>query len=741
MPTPDAAPAREDPVQPALGRAWLAGWLLVVLVLATAAASIGAEHAPWIAFGVLLETLLTAGLLAGAYLASAWGLGSLGAPLWRGSGEPGPLRMGTGLLMLLTLSHALGVLGLLHAWVACASLLPGLALAMVRRRPRPRPSTPTSPAWTPWLWAPGVALLIAAAASPPGWLWSSEARGFDALSYHLELPQEWLRAGRITPVEHNVYSYLPGYMESAFTHLGAASFPPAPDPQRPLLAGLLAGTGWRAVSCQYLHAWVALLACWSVSRCVRVACRTAGLGGGAPVVLASSLAGAIVLLTPWTLVTGSLAYNEMGVVLLGAGALIAVMEHDLAPRRRAALVGLLVGGACCIKPTAILLLAPGIGIVWLSLSPKRFWISGTLIIAGAGLLSLLPWLARNAISSGNPVFPHLSGLFGRGHWSTEQHVRYHHGHFAPEGWLERLTLAAWPWGDAARGLSHTQWGGFWLGAFVFGGAALCRCLVRPSGLTPALTSDASSQTKAGAPASQAGPRRVIVALGLALGLGLVAWLAGTHVQSRFLVPLVVFAAPLIGLGIAQGPGARLGGFAGLALTGVQLALATWTFARQSDGDPNGALLDGPHGLSGEAYRSTIQAMPRPEREERLGSLSDLRTINLTLPQNEPIYLLGDSAPFFIRPPRTYTTTWDRSLMAGICASNPGDPDAWTRALRDAGYSYVLVNFAELARLRRAGWLDPDLNPEAISAWARTAAAGRTWPDSGRVLIRLGGVSP
>lgn len=80
-------------------------------------------------------------------------------------------------------------------------------------------------------------------------------------------------------------------------------------------------------------------------------------------------------------------------------------------------------------------------------------------------------------------------------------------------------------------------------------------------------------------------------------------------------------------------------------------------------------------------------------------------------------------------------------MASICASNPGDPDAWTRALRDAGYSYVLVNFAELARLRRAGWLDPDLNPEAISAWARTAAAGRTWPDSGRVLIRLGGVSP
>lgn len=717
----DVAPA--DGVRSAACLRRAAGWIVAVIVLAAGAATLGGDHAPWVSFGVVLEAVLTSGLLAGAYLASAFGLGALGAPLWRGAHEVALLRLTFGLVVMLSLSHALGAFGLLGPWVAPAALVPGVALAAkgaMQGRAGPGRGVPR---WTTWLWAPGVALLIAAASNPPGWLWSSEARGFDALSYHLELPQEWLAAGRISPLAHNVYSYLPGYIEAAFTHLGAASFPGPGDPDRPLLAGLLAGSGWRATSCQFLHAWIAVLACWGISRSVQACWRASGRNSNQAVSRASSLAGAAVLLTPWTLVTGSLAYNEMGVVLLGAGALVAACEASVAAARRAVLVGVLAGGACCLKPTAILLLAPGAGLVWLMVSPRKEWLRGVPFMAGAGLLVLSPWLIRNAEAGGNPVFPHLSGRFGPGHWSAEQHERYHRGHFAAEGALERLQLSVWPAGDGARGLTHTQWGGFFAGVLVLGAMATA-CAAR------------------GRDAAGGAPVRVLTALWLALFAGLGAWLWGTHVQSRFLVPLVVFAGPLIGLGLA-GAGDRTGAarLVGCVLLGVQLACSAWTFARQGEGDPNGALLDGPHGLSGEAYRATIMAMPRAEREQRLGMLSDIRTINLTLPPNEPIYLLGDSAPFYIRPPRTYATTWDRSLMARICADHPADFNAWTRALRDSGYTYVLINFGELARLRRAGWLDPDLDPDAISAWARTASAGRTWPDSGRVLIRLDEVKP
>lgn len=66
---------------------------------------------------------------------------------------------------------------------------------------------------------PGAAMLVVAAACPPGTLWRVEALGYDTLSYHLQIPREWVTAGGMVELEHNVYSYLPGLMESAFAGL------------------------------------------------------------------------------------------------------------------------------------------------------------------------------------------------------------------------------------------------------------------------------------------------------------------------------------------------------------------------------------------------------------------------------------------------------------------------------------------------------------------------------------------
>ncbi|MCP4591530.1 MAG: hypothetical protein GY842_12365, partial [bacterium] len=58
-----------------------------------------------------------------------------------------------------------------------------------------------------WLWlavCPFAALAILAAVTPPGVLWAEEGNGYDVLEYHLQLPKEYLEAGRIDYVPHNV---------------------------------------------------------------------------------------------------------------------------------------------------------------------------------------------------------------------------------------------------------------------------------------------------------------------------------------------------------------------------------------------------------------------------------------------------------------------------------------------------------------------------------------------------------
>ncbi|MCP4590711.1 MAG: hypothetical protein GY842_08200, partial [bacterium] len=70
-----------------------------------------------------------------------------------------------------------------------------------------------------WLWlavCPFAALAILAAVTPPGVLWAEEGNGYDVLEYHLQLPKEYLEAGRIDYVPHNVYANFPANVEMLY---------------------------------------------------------------------------------------------------------------------------------------------------------------------------------------------------------------------------------------------------------------------------------------------------------------------------------------------------------------------------------------------------------------------------------------------------------------------------------------------------------------------------------------------
>lgn len=665
----------------------------------------------------VVTSAVFAGGPAAVYLLAAVGYGGLLGRVVLCDIEPGPGRSaiegGVGLGLMLTGSHLLGVLGVLSPVVAIGVCAIGVA-ALVRR-------VLTSPVpWllpsVSWIAIPSVAVLIVAASCAPGRLWDSEFGGYDAMSYHLPIVQEWIAAGRIVPLEHNVYSYLPSSVESAFFHLAVMTSAPGPKMAGESW-GLIAGDGWRVLSAQWLHAGLVIYAAWMVACATRVFCKRAGLDVGRQH-LASGIAGGLTLATPWVVVVGSLAYNEMAVVALGASALAGAMVADLGSWKRGAIVGGLIGVACGAKPTAMFMLGPAVGAVMLACAPRRAWIG--IVVAGvvAGGLMLSPWMVRNFLHGGNPVFPYASGVFGTAHWTVEQVERFAGAHHFDGSVLDRLRIGFWvnPASDAGarsvirwRGVTNPQWGVLFYAALLATGLGLfMRCKDRTD---------------------QSCPRFVVGILAIGLGLQLMAWLGLTHIQSRFLLPCVVFAAPLVGV-VCSGLGrVRIASVIGSVLVVFQMVLTVWIWGGQAGGYPTAGMIGGVRFWKGEPY------MAEQQQEFPIASTNMIADGKL-------VYLLGGARPLYFRTPVLYHTTWDRSPLGEAIRANPDQPNLWVDQLYASGVRYILADFAELERLTKSGWYDPSVTVDGAMPWLDANAepvAG--WPNAGQLLYRLKGMVP
>ena len=682
--------------------AWL-GALVVVLVLVAALASIGGPQDLYGGLGAVLAGLSGGGLVPLLYLLSAHGLGAVLKPLYCGSASRHAIQMGLGLGLLLTLSHGFGALGWLdNRAVSAILIIPGLGLLiqqLVRERPRPNVS--------PWLvtWLPAIALLVVAASSPPGILWNSEGRGYDALSYHLQLPQDWLLRGRIEPLEHNVYSFLPGYVESAFYHIGLVMGAKPPRQGDAGAWGMTSGDGSIILACQYLSVGIAIISAWMIASLAAGVIRNCGVDDRTtkPVAI---LTGAIFLSTPWTIVTGSLGYNDLCVVALGGAGVLAAMDPSLGPARRGALAGLLIGFACGAKPTALFLAAPVAGALLLGLTPPRRWPVAVACGAVCGLLALAPWLIRNQIHGGNPVFPMATGLFGDALWTDEQVTRYSAAHMHVP-LVDGLGMLLAPGGK--RGLLHPQW----LALFPLAIAGAVVGLLRGRA------------------------RRLAVILLIAFVLQICAWLLLTHVQSRFLIPLTISTAPLIALGAAMLP-RRLARGAVTAAVAVQLIASVAIFGAENSGRPNQLLAFGPAALTGEAFRSSSDPAAR-ELEPIFAQAWPQVFVNRALPPTARVYLLGEARPLYFTVPTLYNTTWDAWPLGVAMRRHPGDPAAWAAELRQQGLTHIFYNESELQRLQSSGrgWADPLVMPPTVNEFLqRNARLVRSWPEAGCALFEL-----
>ena len=685
-----------------VGAIW--GGVLVAAVVASAA--IGEGGSVLVRVATVVEILTGSGWMVLVYLLGAWGYGRV---MWFGRRHGGDdrgvvwvARLGIGVSVMLSATHLMGVMGILNsisAWVVSGIGI-GLGLVGVVRDQATAQRLGGLDRSLVMVGSVGVAavgLMVVMASNPAGVLWDSEFRGFDSLSYHLELPRAWMEAGRVWPVDWNVYSYLPSYIEAAYMHMGLY----ASDGQ----SGLgLAGDGGRGIyAAQYLSVAMSVLSAVVCGVVGRRACERFGVETRVARV-AGWVGGVLVLLTPWVVVVGTLSYNESAVVLLTMCAFGIAMSSEWGVVRRVVGVAVVMGVACGCKPTALFLAAPMVGVVLLANAERKQWARMVVVGSVVGVVVLLPWLIRNEIASGNPVFPQLSGFFGEGHWSGRQHDVYASAHSFDGGVVDRVKLLVIPDASGAthvsrfRGLTNAQWG-----------------LTAGFGLIGLLVLLGQRRTH------RAG---FVVAVGI--GMVLVAWLGLTHVQSRFLVPMVGVLGVLGGIGLAMTGMRRV--LVPVGLLGSVVWLGVWVTG-QAGGHPNRMLVAGIGAYTGE-----LNAVGFDEVLWWNG-------VNSVADDGRAVYLVGDATPSYVRSEVVYNTVYDDWLIGGLMRAFPDDPLAWNQELAQRGIGWAVVSLGEIERYERSGWGDPEVSAEAVVAWTRSLGDPvMVWGESGRALFRLDGTT-
>ncbi len=465
-------------------------------------------------------------------LAWLWWLSARGYGHWLlpNSSEMGPVVGVVGLVFLDQCLGRLGLMDLTSAWGLLA-----LGLLGYRR------SRPTHLGWPQmeWTWMLPLAVLGTAALVPPGWLWDTEFGGYDVLSYHLALPADWWTLGRMGPLTTNAYSGLPGGAESAFLHLHALS------------GGTHDVTGLAA---QML--------------CAILTINTASL-----LRQKNAAAALVFLMTPWIMVTGSMAYTE-AFVLFPACALTLHLRESKASGQ-ACCLGLLAGGIALAKPSAALLLALPLALMYFA-EPNRRQSKPVLLSVGMATIVSMPWLLDNTLTVGSPFFPLLTGVFGLGHWTAIQSANWEAAHTGGGS-----LAALWTEWLGYRSSGHWQWS-----------------------VTPWLVLVGLGMT----------PQRDRIKDSLAIGSGLAVFVLLTHAQSRFLVPML----PLFAL-IAARPLSRLPH----GMVWVMLLVPLATFLGQRQGLPTAAfgqagVLDGRTPITDAPPSPMAEVRSLPESAKVLG---------------------------------------------------------------------------------------------------------------------------
>jgi hypothetical protein len=491
---------------------------------------------------------------------------------------------------------------------------------------------------------------------------------FDVKAYHLVGPKEWFLAGQISFLPHNVYTAFPFLTEMQLL-------------STMVLAGdwFDGGMAGQLVLASFgLHTSIIVF---------QVASRFGPRAGW--------LAAFVYLTTPWVVRISIIAYVEGALAAYLAAALAAYLcsrSKAAEAWKWTALCGFFAGSAAACKypgiisaliPFGVLVVVGGFSAVQ-SGRVREAVVRGAVFSAG-GLIAFGPWLLKNLVQTGNPVYPLLWNVFGGREFDAVLNAKFKAGHALP---VEVLRSPAHWLPDLWRHLWDIAVGSDWQSPLMFGLAPLAVVVwIRASG-----TDETSRERR----------RQLGMVLAFTLWLFLT-WWALTHRIDRFWVPMLPMVAVLSGVALewmrdqANRPLQRL------VVDGLLVGVTCYhlAFIASPFIGFNGYLMD-------------------DSAARRVAETPGMTIIN-RLPDDAKVLLIGEAQVFEARRSVLYSTVFNRNLFEDFFATpaatesnRPMKPaDEIDATLQKHGITHVLVNWNEVLRYRTTYGYSDFVTPENV----------------------------
>jgi Dolichyl-phosphate-mannose-protein mannosyltransferase len=448
---------------------------------------------------------------------------------------------------------------------------------------------------------------------------------YDSLEYHLGAPADYVRAGHIIFLPHNFYSNMPQVTEMLY---------------------LLAMTISSDVAAKMLH-WgfgvLGALAVYAVA--VRLWGRRVAL-----------TAAALFYCIPYIEDLSSTARIDLATTffaVLTFGALLQEKETKKG-EQWLWLSAMAAGATLATKWTAsAVVLLPAVACVIICRKSVRL-AAGYLLVA---LLPVVPWILKNWLLTGNPVYPLLYGMFPSPYWSPQQAAMLaekHSPHFDANGLKELWELP-------------------WRYSFTENGALPVLLMTAPLIL---LVRNADRAARYAA---------------WMLVTAFAGWYLFTFRPWRFLFPVFPLAA-------------MVGAFAldavdkwcralvavvmvvGLAVMGLNLVI---DIEIPEQVPPHMSILT--YVLGQQSRQDFIARIGR-------GALEPIEWMNQNLPADAKVLYVGEGRAYYAKQTVLWSTAFDQHPLDEIDRV-PADVESLREALHARGIKYVYVNFSEWERLR------------------------------------------
>ncbi len=607
--------------------------------------------------------------VAGMILAGAWGLGHI-VLRWMGlrseldGVERNAFGFGLGLSGLSLLTLGCGCLGLLSRWGLAASIVAcvaGEVWCRVKEKrqtikgaspheeeQRPREISELAVVIGVCVFPFLVAMLLGA---------MLPSTDFDVKEYHLEGPKEYFQQGRVGFLPHNVYTSFPLLTEM----LSLLAMVLRDDWYRGAMAGKVVLMAFAPLTSLGLFAagrrWFGPTVGWL---CVLVH-----------------------LTTPWVYRISIIAYAEGGLSFFLLVTLLAVLRRDAHPRM-GLVAGLLAGSAVACKYPGVLSVAiPLFGwtiVATLRNEGLRRSIRVALLFAIGSLVTFGPWMLKNTIETGNPLYPLLYTVFGGEDWSEALNEKWRNGHSAPTGLLRNpSSIPSDLWQHAIDVIAKSDWQSGLLFAF----APLSLLWSRQ--------------------------RKLLAGLWVYVLWLFLTWWGLTHRIDRFWLPLLPVVCLLAGAGLGWLLGARVDVMdtkddpapspVQLMLSGVTCLLIALTLLF------NLGFVTSP--LCG--YNEYLIHTDVARQQTVTPSMAVLN--DMDLPNDARVLFVGEAQVFDAEFKNVYNTVFDVSLFQRWLSATPDLPDSEQTLLpadeirsilREHGITHVFVNWQEVLRYRAPG---------------------------------------